>query len=64
MVLEQIYVHSFRRHTGAGVNVKVLEIGFYALHEIILDFGLEIIDLVIVPALFRLQFLHESFEVC
>ena len=64
MALEHMYIHSFWHHAGASVNVEVLEIGFYALHEIILDFCLEIIDPGIVPALFGLQFLHESFEVC
>lgn len=64
MALEHIYVHSFWRHSGASIDVEVLEIGFYALHEITLDFGLEIIDLGIVPALFLLQFPYESFEVC
>ena len=64
MALENIYVHSFWRHTGASVNVEVLEIGFYALHEIILDFGFEIINPVLFPFMFLLQFPHESLEVC
>ena len=64
MALDHIYVHSFWRHTGASVNVQVLEIGLYALHEIILDFGLELINPVLVPFMFLLQFRHESFKVC
>ena len=56
--LEYIYIHSFWIHAVASVNIEVLEIGLYALHEIICDFGLEFIDPVFVPFIILLQFLY------